>query len=152
MCANFTGFPHGCWAGVSLSSKAFDLDDGFLGSDETLKRPPTILFLLGLLSVVVGILVGAYGIAFADNSTNSKQYIIGSVGYLLTAFTPIVFLQLIRSRHSAALAVNQDEPYDSYAGSQLEKRFLKVVLVGLISAGLSIYVFFLPIAEKFASS
>ena len=95
MCANFAGFSYGCWAGVSLSSKAFDLDDGFSGSDEPLKRPPTILFVLGLLSVVVGILVGAYGIAFADNSTNSKQYIIGSVGYLLTAFTPIVFLQLL---------------------------------------------------------
>lgn len=136
---------------VVLSSKAFDLDDGFSGSDQPLKRPPTILFVLGLLSVIGGILVGAYGIAFADNSTNSKQYIIGLVGYLLTAFTPIVFLQLIRSRHSAALAVNQDEPYDSYAGQRLEKRFLKVVLAGLISAGLSIYVFFLPIAEKFAT-
>jgi cytochrome c biogenesis protein CcdA len=134
-----------------MSSDSLTYDDGFSGSDEPLKHPPTILFVLGLLSVVVGILVGAYGIAFADNSTNSKQYIIGSVGYLLTAFTPIVFLQLIRNRHSAALAVNQDEPYDSYAGHRLEKRFLKVVLVGLISAGLSIYVFFLPIAEKFAS-
>lgn len=99
--------------------------------------------------MLAGILVGAYGIAFANNSTNSKQYIIGSVGYLLTAFTPIVFLQLIRSRHSAAMAINQDEPYDSYAGQLLEKRFLKVVLAGLISAGLSIFVFFLPIAEKF---
>lgn len=135
--------------GVTLSSKAFDLDDGFSGSDVPLKRPPTILFVLGLLSVLVGILVGAYGIAFANNSTNSNQYIIGSVGYLLTAFTPIVFLQLIRSRHSAAMAINQDEPYDSYAGQLLEKRFLKVVLVGLISASLSIYVFFLPIAEEF---
>ena len=134
-----------------MSSDSLTYDDDSFGSDAPLKRPPTILFVLGLLSVVVGILVGAYGIAFADNSTNSKQYIIGSVGYLLTAFTPIVFLQLIRSHHSAALAVNQDEPYDSYAGHLLEKRFLKVVLVGLISAGLSIYVFFLPIAEKFAS-
>lgn len=133
-----------------MSSKAFDLDDGFSGSDVPLKRPPKIFFILGLLSVIAGVLIGAYGIAFADNSTNSKQYIIGSVGYLLTAFIPIIFLQLIRSRHSAALAINQDEPYDSYAGSRLEKRFLKVVLVGLISAGLSIYVFFLPIAEKFA--
>lgn len=135
--------------GVMLSSKTFDLDDGFSGSEGPLKRPPTILFVLGLLSVLVGILVGAYGIAFANNSTNSKQYIVGSVGYLLTAFTPIVFLQLIRSRHSAAMAINQDEPYDSYAGQLLEKRFLKVVLAGLISAGLSIFVFFLPIAEKF---
>jgi hypothetical protein len=137
---------------IALSSKALDLDDGFSGSDVPLKSPPKIFFVLGLLSVIAGVLIGAYGIAFADNSTNSKQYIIGSVGYLLTAFTPIVFLQLIRSRHSAALAVNQDEPYDSYAGHRLEKRYLKVVLVGLISAGLSIYVFFLPIAEKFASS
>jgi uncharacterized membrane protein HdeD (DUF308 family) len=134
-----------------LSSKAFDLDDGFSGSDVPLKRPPKIFFILGLLSVIAGVLIGAYGIAFEDNSTNSKQYIIGTIGYLLTAFIPIVFLQLIRSRHSAALAINQDEPYDSYAGHRLEKRFLKVVLVGLISAGLSIYVFFLPIAEKFAS-
>lgn len=134
-----------------MSSKAFDLDDGFSGSDVPLKRPPKIFFILGLLSVIAGILIGAYGIAFADNSTNSKQYIIGTVGYFLTAFIPIIFLQLIRSRHSAALAINQDEPYDSYAGSRLEKRFLKVVLGGLISAGLSIYVFFLPIAEKFAS-
>ena len=49
-----------------------------------------------------------------------------------------------------ALDQNHDQPYDVYAGTKNQTRFLKVVLVGLISAALSIWVFFLPIAEKFA--
>jgi hypothetical protein len=54
-------------------------------------------------------------------------------------------------RHTSALALNQEEPYDSYAGEQMQGKFRKVVLAGLVSAGLSIWVFFLPIAERFAA-
>lgn len=133
-----------------MSSTSFSLDDDFQGLDVPLKHPPKILFFLGLFSVVLGILVGVYGILTAETASNSKEYLIGISGYLLTALIPIVFLQIIRSRHTSALALNQEEPYDSYAGQQLESKFLKVVAVGLLSAGLSIWVFFLPIAERFA--
>jgi hypothetical protein len=69
----------------------------------------------------------------------------------LTALIPIVLLQVIRHSHTSSLHKNQDEPYDIYAGTIHQNRFLKVVLAGLISAALSIWVFFLPIAEKFAA-
>jgi hypothetical protein len=70
---------------------------------------------------------------------------------VLTALLPIILLQIILVKHTSAIAHNQDEPYDSYAGEQMQNKFRKVVLVGLISAGLSIWVFFLPIAERFAA-
>ena len=134
-----------------MSSDSLSFDDDYIGSDTPWKKPPTILLYLGIASVVVGLGIGIFGIVSISGSSSTQQYLFGSIGYLLTALVPIVFLQIIRSRHSAALAVNQDEPYDSYAGYRLEKRYLKVVFIGLISAGLSIYVLFLPIAETFAS-
>lgn len=134
-----------------MSSSPFALDDDFHGNGESLKRPPKILLILSLLSVTLGLLVGVYGVITAATASNSEEYSLGLAGYFLTALLPIVLLQISRSRHSSALAVNQEEPYDSYAGQQMESKFLKVVFVGLISAGLSIYVFFLPIAEKFAA-
>jgi hypothetical protein len=136
-------------ANVSNESLAFD--EGFGGLDGALKRPPLTLFYLGLASVLLGILIGGYGIATASSASNAEELVIGGVGYLLTALIPIILLQIIRSRHAHALAANQDEPYDIYAGGQMQSRYLKVVLVGLIGAALPIWVFFLPIAEKFAS-
>ena len=134
-----------------MSSNAFDLDHGFSGIDEPLKRPPKILFMLGLLSVLLGTLVGVYGIVSAGTASNSQQYLVGVSGYVLTALLPIIFLQIILVKHTSAIALNQEEPYDSYAGDQMQNKFRKVVLIGLISAGLSIWVFFLPIAERFAA-
>jgi hypothetical protein len=77
-----------------LSSNAFDLDDDFHGSDVPLKRPPKILFMLGLLSVLLGTLVGVYGIVSAGTASNSQQYLVGVSGYVLTALLPIIFLQI----------------------------------------------------------
>jgi hypothetical protein len=136
---------------VSLSASTFSSDDYFIGSDTPLKHPPKILFIVGLLSVLMGTLTGVYGIVSAETASNSQQHLVGSVGYLLTALFPIIVLQLILMRHTSALALNQEEPYDSYAGEQMQSKFRKVVLAGLISAGLSIWVFFLPIAERFAA-
>ena len=134
-----------------MSASTFTSDDGFYGNDGPPKQPPKILFVVGLLSVLLGTLIGAYGIFSAGTASNSQQYLLGSSGYLLTALFPIIVLQLILTKHTKALALNQEEPYDSYAGEQLQSKFRKVVLAGLISAGLSIWVFFLPIAERFAA-
>ena len=134
-----------------MSASTFSSDDSFYGSDAPPKQPPKILFAVGLLSVLLGTLIGAYGIFSAETASNSQQFLVGSSGYLLTALFPIIVLQLILIKHTSALALNQEEPYDSYAGEQMQSKFRKVVLAGLISAALSIWVFFLPIAERFAA-
>lgn len=134
-----------------MSDSSFSLDTDFYGSDVPLKHPPKFLFVTGLLSVLLGTLIGVYGIVSASTASNSQQYLVGVSGYVLTAFLPILCLQIILMKHTSAIALNQDEPYDSYAGEQMQNKFRKVVLLGLISAGLSIWVFFLPIAERFAA-
>ena len=135
---------------MRLIADIFSSDDAFYGSDAPpTKQPPKILFVVGLLSVVFGTLVGAYGVFASKTASNSQQFLTGSAGYFLTALFPIVILQIILARHTSALALNQEEPYDSYAGQKMQSKFRKVVFAGLISAALSIYVFFLPIAERF---
>ena len=134
-----------------MSASTFSSDDGYYGSGVPLKHPPKILFVVGLLSVLLGTLIGAYGIYSAETASNSQQYLVGFAGYLLTALFPIIILQLILMMHTNALAQNEEKPYDSYAGELMQKKFRKVVLAGLISAGLSIWVFFLPIAERSAA-
>ena len=134
-----------------MSSNSISLDEDFYGNDAPLKRPPTYVFISAVISVTFGFLIGIFGVLGADTASNSKEYLIGTVGYVLTALIPIILLQISRNRHATALSLNQEEPYDSYAGQQMESKFLKVVLIGLIAAGLSIWVFFLPIAEKFAA-
>jgi hypothetical protein len=129
----------------------FSSQDGFYGSDVPPKQPPKILFLAGLLSVLLGTLVGAYGVFSAGTSSNARQYLLGFFGYVLTALIPIVVLQIIVTSHKKDLASNQTIAYDDYSGLKMQSRFKKVVLSGLISAVLSIFVFFLPIAERFAT-
>jgi hypothetical protein len=114
------------------------------------KQPPKILFVVGLLSVLLGTLIGAYGIFSAGTASNSKQYLTGFFGYVLTALLPIIVLQIIVMTHKRDFANNQKIAYDDYSGLKMQKKFKKVVLIGLITAGLSIWVFFLPIAERFA--
>jgi uncharacterized membrane protein YiaA len=133
-----------------VSSSSFSLDEDFYGSDTALKHPPRILFLAGLLSVLLGTLVGAYGVINLNTSPALQQTYLGAAGYFLTVILPIVFLQMIRIKHDAALRVNQEEPYDVYAGQQLQSRFLKLVGLGLLCASLSITVFFWPVAQGFA--
>jgi hypothetical protein len=134
-----------------LSASTFSSDDGYYGSNTPPKQPPKILFFVGLLSVIFGTLVGAYGVFSAETASNSKQYLLGFSGYLLTALLPIVVLQVIVTSHKKDFANNQAISYDDYSGLQMQKKFKKVVLTGLISAALSIWVFFLPIAERFAA-
>lgn len=131
-----------------MSTDSLSLEQDFGGFDGPLRKPPAILFYAGLTSVVLGILIGGYGIYLAESASNTQEIVIGIVGYLLTAFIPIILLQIIRAKHARALAANQDEPYDIYAGGQLSSRYLKVVLLGLLGAALPIWVFFLPIAES----
>ena len=133
-----------------MSASTFSSDDDFIGSDTPLKHPPKILFVVGLLSVLMGTLIGVYGILNRNSATASEQSLMGAAGYFLTVVAPIVLLQLIRMRHDSALKVNVDEPYDIYAGQQLQSRFLKVVGLGLVCASLSITVFFWPSAQGFA--
>ena len=125
----------------------------FMGNKQKVspvKKPPAILLYLGIVSVIVGLGIGVFGIVSISGSSSSQQYIFGAIGYILTALVPIIFLQIIRQSHNSALAVNEEEPYDIYAGQQLQSKFLKVVLIGLISAACSIVVFFWPIAERLA--
>jgi hypothetical protein len=134
-----------------LNFDSVDSNVDSFDADYVLKKPPVILFVLGILSVLLGISAGLYGILTKENASNSQEYLVGFVGYLLCAVIPIVLLQIIRNSHRKALEQNHDQPYDVYAGTQNQTRFLKVVLVGLICASLSIWVFFLPIAEKFVA-
>lgn len=132
-----------------MSSDSLTYDDDSFGSDAPWKKPPTILLYIGLASVVSGLSLGVYGL-FRSGASSSQQHLFGAIGYVLTALLPIVLLQLIRQAHASALAANEDEPYDIYAGQQLQSKFLKLVLLGLISAAFSIVVFFLPFAEGLA--
>ena len=136
---------------MSLSASTFSSDDDFYGSDAPPKQPPKILFVVGLLSVLLGTLVGAYGIFSAGTSSNSRQFFLGFFGYVLTALIPIIVLQIIVMSHKKDLANNQTIAYNDYSGLKMQNKFKKVVLSGLISAVLSIFIFFLPIAERFAT-
>ena len=136
-----------------MSASAFSSDDLVYTSDAPPKQPPKILFVVGLLSVLLGTLIGAYGIFifFAGTSSNARQYLLGFFGYVLTALIPIIVLQIIVMSHKKDLANNQTIAYDDYSGLEMQNKFKKVVLSGLISAVLSIFIFFLPIAERFAA-
>ena len=135
-----------------MSDSLYSLDEESFGSDGPPKQPPKILFVVGLLSVLLGTLIGAYGIFifFAGTSSNARQYLLGFFGYVLTALIPIIVLQIIVMSHKKDLANNQTIAYDDYSGLKMQNKFKKVVLSGLISAVLSIFIFFLPIAERFA--
>ena len=137
---------------MSLSFSPFSSDDLVYTSDAPPKQPPKILFLAGLLSVLFGTFIGGYGIfSFSvGTSSNSRQYLLGFFGYVLTALIPIIVLQIIVTSHKKDLANNQTISYDDYSGLKMQTKFKKVVLSGLISAVLSIFVFFIPIAERYS--
>ena len=126
------------------------LDEDIFAEGGSVKKPLKIFFYLSLFSVFLGTSIGIYGLMTSNTASNSKEIFIGVTGYLLTALIPIVFLQINRIRHISALVNNKTVPYDSYAGQQLESKFLKAVFAGLLFAGISIWVLFLPMAEKFA--
>ena len=134
-----------------MSASAFSSDNLVYPRDVPPKQPPKILFVVGLLSVLLGTLIGGYGIFSAGTSSNSRQYLLGFFGYVLTALIPIIVLQILVMTHKKDLANNKTIQYDDYSGLKMQDRFKKVVLSGLISAVLSIYIFFLPIAERFAA-
>jgi hypothetical protein len=134
-----------------LSASAFSSNNLVYPRDVPPKQPPKIMFVVGLLSVLLGTLIGGYGIFSAGTSSNSRQYLLGFFGYVLTALIPIIVLQILVMTHKKDLANNKAIQYDDYSGLKMQNRFKKVVLSGLISAVLSIYIFFLPIAERFAT-
>jgi len=138
---------------VSLSANDFSSEDYSHSSNTPTiyKEPPKLLFVVGLLSVTIGTLLGGYEFFRVNTASTNEQTLSGGIGYLLTVVIPIVFLQLIRKKHDLALKANKKgEPYDIGAGENMERNFLKVVALGFVSAFLSITVFFWPIAEKFA--
>jgi hypothetical protein len=134
-----------------LSASAFSSDNLVYPRDVPPKQPPKILFVVGLLSVLLGTLIGGYGIFSAGTSSNSRQYLLGFFGYVLTALIPIIVLQILVMTHKKDLANNKTIQYDDFKGLKNQDNFKKVVLSGLISAVLSIFIFFLPIAERFAT-
>ncbi len=135
-----------------MSANDFASEDYSHSSDTPTiyKQPPKLLFMVGLLSVTLGTLLGGYEFFKVSTASTNEQTLSGGIGYLLTVVIPIVFLQLIRKKHDSALKANKDEPYDIGAGEKMESNFLKVVAFGFVSAFLSITVFFWPIAEQFA--
>lgn len=137
---------------MSLGANDFSSDDNSnSGKARTsYKQPPKFLFVVGLLSVTLGTLLGGYEFLKIKTTSASEQALFGGIGYLVTVVIPIVFLQLIRKKHDSALKANKDEPYDIGAGEKMESNYLKVVAFGFVSAFLSITVFFWPIAERFA--
>jgi len=135
---------------LRMSMDFTDSSDVSYAYDVELKKPSKFLFVLGLCSVISGTALGLFGILKSGNSSNSQEYLIGFAGYLSTALLPIVVLQILHRSHQMSSRNNHEEPYDSYAGELNLNRFKKIILVGLITASLSIWVFFLPIAEKFA--
>jgi len=117
--------------------------------DVPLRKPSKALFFGGFSSVAVGILISLWGLKSIGTASNTKEYELGFLGYLFTALVPIILLQVIFSSHKNSVTNNHDVPYDIYAGNLNIARFKKIVLVGLISAAMPIWVFFYPIAEKF---
>ena len=138
-----------------MSLSAFSFHDGnSVGNTpqkKPPKQPPMILSAVGLLSVLLGTFIGAYGIFSSGTSSNSRQYLLGFVGYVLTALIPIIVLQILVMTHKKDLANNRIIQYDDFKGLKNQNDFKKVVRIGLISAVLSIFVLFLPIAERFAT-
>ena len=122
-------------------------DDYFSGN---VIKPPTKLLYVGLSSILIGVVAGLIGLLiFRGNS--SLQFAAGGAGYIFTALLPIVLLQIIRSRHLSAMG-NKDESYDTYAGEKLQAQYLKVVLIGLVTAALPLWVALSPIAAMAARS
>jgi ABC-type arginine transport system permease subunit len=125
-------------------------DDSPAFFDVPLRKPSKVLFIGGLVSVCVGIIIGLLGLISIRTASNSQEYELGFLGYLLTALIPIILLQLMFNSHKKALTKNHDEPYDIYAGNVGISRFKKIVFIGLITASIPIWVFFYPIAEIYA--
>ena len=117
--------------------------------DQSPQKPPTQLFYLTAFSILFGFALGLFGILRHVGLSSFQEYLIGGVGYLLTALLPIVILQITRAKHDAAKANYIQTPYDFYGGDILQRRMLKSVAVGLICAALPIWIFFSPLAEKF---
>jgi hypothetical protein len=137
----------GVW---NVSTNPSLLDEDFYGDDQPLKKPSKLFLLSSFISIVIGFAVGIYGTISTSSFTVAQDYAYGFLGYALTALLPIVLLQIFKIKHKSALANNHEEPYDIYAGSDIEKKFLKLVMIGLISAGFSIWVFLQPIAKIYA--
>ena len=131
----------------------FDTNATSLVFDTPLKKPPKLLFYVAITSISIGTalgIFGLYGINTAILASNSQQYLVGLVGYILTALLPIVMFQLFISRHSSLSKNSKDEPYDNYAGLSTQNIFKKVLALGLVTAAMSVWVFLQPIAERFA--
>ena len=133
-----------------MSSESLTFDDESW-ADTPIKKPSYLFFYLGCVSVIGGLAIGIYGIFSSSQSSNELEYVVGIIGYLLTALIPIGLFQLTYLAHRRSLSENQDQPYDFYAGTLLQSKFKKIVFLGLVSASPSIYVLLLPIAERFTS-
>jgi hypothetical protein len=131
-----------------MSSSSLSFQDDFNAFAGELKRPPAILFLLGLISVVTGIGIAVFAFVTQNGSTDSRQQMLGAISYILSALIPIVLFEITRLKHKNARS-NRDEPYDDYAGIKLDLNFRKVLFLGLLSAGMPIWLFFYPIAKNF---
>ena len=134
-------------------SSDFNVSDSTLIFDTPLKKPPTKLFISALVSISIGSLIGLYGIygiVTASVASNSSQYLIGLIGYMLSAVIPIVLFQIFVTIHKSLSQSSKSVPYDSFAGISKQNAFRKVLAVGLLTAAFSVWVFLQPVAERFA--
>jgi hypothetical protein len=137
---------------LRMSMDFTDSSDVSYAYDVELKKPSKFLFVFGLCSVISGTALGLFGIFSISSSSNSQEYLIGLFGYLLTALFPIIVFLISNHNHQLKSSKYVEEaPYDTYAGENNLSRTKKVVLIGLVSAAISIWVFLQPIAEKFVS-
>lgn len=132
-----------------MSSESLAFDEGFGGFNEAPIKPPTFYFYILASSIAAGAILGIYGIVKPSGLSNTQQYLIGGIGYILTALLPIVFLQITRSQHDEAKANYKERSYDFYGGEKLQKLMLRSVAAGLLCAFAPIWIFFSPLAERF---
>jgi hypothetical protein len=140
---------------MSDSTDAYENSDSFSGNgslevDFQERRPSKLFPIIGILSVTLGLILGIYGFITQDGSTSRQQYLLGALGYLLSALVPIVLLQLSWTKHISSVSNNVHSPYDIHAGEQQQSLCRKITLIGLLVAALPIYIFFLPVAEYLA--
>lgn len=134
-----------------MSANLSDFEVDYAESYPTLLKPSRLILLLEIISVICGIAIGIFGIVRSTSgATANLEHIMGALGYVLTSVVPIACYQVFSISHKKNLANNQFQPYDLHGGESVQNQIAKVALVGLIGAGFSIWLFFLPLAEALA--
>lgn len=132
-----------------MSSNTVDFDVDSYDEYLPLTKPSPILFFVSLTSVILGVAIGIFGIIRTNaGATEAQEYILGSIGYVLTGIIPVFCYKFFSSGHTQACRDNHEHPYDIHGGHTLRSRIRKTAVVGLAVAIIPIWVFFFPIAQS----